>query len=128
MIQDKYIKLVADSLVTINTTTVGSTPPGGTVNLTVENTNGDQVGLAATDWVIADTEISINGVITFYSYAESSIDIPVINTDGTAIGAINGLNQFEIPDNTYEVFVDGVSQGSATGASVKDQIININWV
>tara|TARA_R110002073_G_scaffold2605_3_gene16954 strand:+ start:226 stop:612 length:387 start_codon:yes stop_codon:yes gene_type:complete len=128
MIQDKYIKLVADSSVTINTVSVGSTPPGGTVNLTVENTNGDQIGLAATDWVIADTEISINGVITFYSYAESSIDIPVINTDGTAIGAINGLSQFEIPDNTYEVFVDGVSQGSATGASVKDQIININWV
>ena len=128
MIQDKYIKLVADSSVTINTVSVGSTPPGGTVNLTVENTNGDQIGLAATDWVIADTEISINGVITFYSYAESSIDIPVINTDGTAIGAINGLSQFEIPDNTYEVFLDGVSQGTSTGASVKDQIININWV
>lgn len=96
---DKYIKLAADGLVKINTVDIGSVAPGDLLLITVENTNGDQVGLLATNWVIGDTEISINGVISFYAYAEDSKNIEVVNSLGDPVGIINGLSQFEIGDS-----------------------------
>jgi hypothetical protein len=76
----------------------------------IENSNGSYVAQVTTSpFIIPDTDIE---------NSSGSYTASLPSADPTA---------FVLPDTTYEVYVDGVLQGSLTAPTLENNTINIVW-
>jgi len=108
-------------------TTIGS---GETYPLIVHNGLGDQypVGSAlGIHWQVGDSQILINSNQLQFLPAQGTLDIAVVNTIGTPLGIIIGVDTVELPDTTYNVYVAGVLQASTALPTLGNDNINIVW-
>jgi len=56
-----------------------------------------------------------------------TLNVPVENTEGTAYGSKVGAD-WQLPDETFRTYINGVLQSTDTIPALKSETININFV
>ena len=55
------------------------------------------------------------------------LNVPVENTEGTAYGSKVG-SDWQLPDETFRTYINGVLQDTTTIPALKSETININFL
>lgn len=74
----------------------------------------------------ADATVTVNSSVFDTVASGATLNVPVENTAGTALGSKVG-SDWQIPDETYRTYLNGVLQNTSTNPALQDVTININF-
>lgn len=74
-----------------------------------------------------DVDVTVNGSTYDTVTSPDSLDIPVVNSVGTAVGTVDAGVKVLIADTTINIYLDGVLQGSTDVVAETNETINVLW-
>jgi len=140
---------IENTTVEVNDSSFADVLAQGSINIQVVNTENTQKGSkVGSDWLlpnininksdstliatipsvkdynVADSSVSVNGNAYANIKATDSLDVAVHNTESTQLGS-NNAGVWEIPDTTYNIYVNGILNQTFNVPTLKNETINI---